>query len=154
VLYDGKLAASEYLNVSAAAPGVFTRDASGQGQAVALNQDFSFNSAGRPEARGRFLVVFANGQGGQLLDSTSRQLITLPSGAAAPANPLYVTPENPMVTIGGVAAPVAFSGLSPGLVGLWQLNVQIPANAPVGNAVPLVISFGERNSKTTTIAVN
>ena len=115
VLYDGKLAASEYLNVSAAAPGVFTRDASGQGQAVALNQDFSFNGAARPEARGRFLVVFANGQGGQLLDANSRQLITLPSGAAAPANPLYVTPENPTVTIGGVAAPVAFSGLVAGL---------------------------------------
>lgn len=154
VLYDGKLAASEYLNVSAAAPGVFTRDASGQGQAVALNQDFSFNGAARPEARGRFLVVFANGQGGQLLDAASRQLITLPSGAAAPASPLYVTPENPTVTIGGMAAPVAFSGLSPGLVGLWQLNVQIPANAPVGNAVPLVISFGEKNSRTTTIAVS
>jgi uncharacterized protein (TIGR03437 family) len=154
VLYDSKLVASEYLNVSSVAPGVFTRDASGQGQAVALNQDLSFNGAGRPEMRGRFLVVFANGQGAQLLDSTSRQLITLPSGAAAPASPLYVTPAMPTVTIGGVAAPVMFSGLAPGFVGLWQLNVQIPANAPTGSSVPLVISFGEKNSKTTTIAVN
>ena len=154
VLYDGKLAASEYLNVSAAAPGVFTRDASGQGQAIALNQDFSFNGATKPEARGKYLVIFANGQGGQLLDSTSRQLIALPSGAAAPASPLYVTPEMPTVTIGGVTVPVTFSGLVPGFVGLWQLNVQIPANAPTGNSVPLVISFGEKTSKTTTIAVN
>ncbi len=154
VLYDGKLAASEYLNVSATAPGVFTKDTSGQGQATALNQDFSFNGTTRPEARGKYLVIFANGQGGQLLDSASRQLITLPSGAAAPPSPLYVTSGMPAVTIGGVTAPVTFSGLVPGFVGLWQLNVQIPANAPVGNTVPLVISFGEKNSRTTTIAVN
>jgi uncharacterized protein (TIGR03437 family) len=133
---------------------VFTRDASGQGQAIALNQDFSFNGVARPESRECYIVLFANGQGGQLLDAASRQLITLPSGAAAPGSPLYVTPETPTVTIGGVAAPVAFSGLSPGLVGLWQLNVQIPASAPTGASVPLVISFGEKNSKTTTIAVN
>jgi uncharacterized protein (TIGR03437 family) len=58
------------------------------------------------------------------------------------------------VTIGGVNAQVAFSGLAPGFVGLWQLNVKIPDNAPTGNAVPLVISIGEKISRTTTVAVN
>jgi uncharacterized protein (TIGR03437 family) len=53
-----------------------------------------------------------------------------------------------------VPAPVGFSGLAPGFVGLWQLNVQIPANAPTGAAVPLIISSGENVSNTTTIAVN
>jgi len=160
VLYDSKLVASEYLTVSTAAPGVFTANSSGQGQAVALNQDFTFNGdpaanpKAKPEARGRYLVIYANGQGGQLLDSATRQLMTLLSGYAAPSSPLYVTANNPTVTIGGVTAPVAFSGLSPGFVGLWQINVQIPANAPVGSGVPLVISFGEKNSRSTTIAVN
>ena len=38
-----RLVASEYLAVSATAPGVFTFNSTGQGQAVALNQDFTFN---------------------------------------------------------------------------------------------------------------
>lgn len=162
ILRAGQLAASEYLVVSDAAPGVFTRNASGQGQAIALNQDFTLNGglgsapAAKPEARGRFLIVYANGQGRQLLDGANSQLLTLPSGFAAPANgnPLYLTAVTPTITIGGVAAEVGFSGLAPGFVGLWQLNVKIPANAPTGNAVPLVVSFADKTSQTTTVAVN
>jgi len=157
VLSEGKLVASEYLTVSAAAPGVFTSNSSGQGQTVALNQDYSLNGSGpgaKPEARGRFIIVYANGQGRQLLEGETGQLLTLPSGYAAPNSPLYLTAEIPTVTIGGVGAQVAFSGLAPGFVGLWQLNVKIPDNAPTGNAVPLVISFGNKTSRTTTIAVN
>ncbi len=162
VLSEGKLVGSEYLAVSATAPGIFTSNASGQGQAVALNQDYSINgspgsaSGAKPEARGRFIIVYANGQGRQLIDGATNQLLTLPSGFPAPANgnPLYLTAGNPTVTIGGVSAQVAFSGLAPGFVGLWQINVKIPDNAPTGNAVPLVISFGDKTSRTTTIAVN
>jgi uncharacterized protein (TIGR03437 family) len=66
---------------------------------------------------------------------------------------IYSTTTLPTVTIGGVNAPVAFSGLAPGFVGLWQLNVQVPANAPTGNAVPLVITLNGRTSMVTTLAV-
>ncbi|MGH9940150.1 MAG: hypothetical protein ACREAM_28245, partial [Blastocatellia bacterium] len=152
VLRDGVALASEFLTVSPAAPGVFTAAANGQGQAVALNQDFSFNSSARPESRGRFVIVFANGQGGQFIDQATRQPLALASGVVAPSSPLYATATNPAVTIGGATATVGFSGLAPGFVGLWQLNVLIPDNAPTGNAVPLVISFGGRTSGVTTIA--
>ncbi|MGH9846670.1 MAG: hypothetical protein ACREEM_48850, partial [Blastocatellia bacterium] len=141
--------------------GVFTADASGQGQAFALNQDFSLNGnpsqnpRAKPESRGRAIVVYATGQGARLLDAATRQLLRLPSGYPAPANgPLYVTAETPSVTIGGVEAQVVFSGLAPGFVGLWQMNVVIPANAPAGNAVPLVVATADGISRTTTIAVN
>lgn len=56
VLSEGKLVASEYLMVSAAAPGVFTSNSSGQGQAVALNQDYSLNGSG-PGAKPELLAV-------------------------------------------------------------------------------------------------
>ncbi len=160
VLSEGKPVASEYLAVSATAPGVFTSNSSGQGQAVALNQDYSLNGSpgsapgARPESRGRFIIVYANGQGRQLLDGVTNELLTLPSGYATPNSPLYLTAEIPTVTIGGINAQVAFSGLAPGFVGLWQLNVKIPDNAPTGNAVPLIASFGDRSSKTTTVAIN
>jgi uncharacterized protein (TIGR03437 family) len=161
VLSEGGLVASEYLVVSGTAPGIFTINSSGQGQAVALNQDFSPNgSAGsgpgaKPEARGRFIIVYANGQGRQLIDSVTSQLLMLPSGTPAPTGgPLYLTAGSPTVTIGGATAQVAFSGLAPGFVGLWQLNIRIPDNAPTGNAVPLIMLFGDKISRTTTVAVN
>lgn len=154
-LRDGVAIASEFLTVSPAAPGVFATAATGQGQAVALNQDFSFNSSARPESRGRFVIVYANGQGGQFIDSATQQPLTLASGVVAPSSgPLYATTTNPAITIGGATATVGFSGLAPGFVGLWQLNVLIPDNAPTGNAVPLVIALGGRTSSVTTIAVN
>jgi len=154
VLSDGAALTSEFLTVSQAAPGVFTAAANGQGQAVALNQDFSSNSSARPESRGRFVIVYANGLGGQFVDPATQQPLTLASGVVAPSSPLYATATNPAVTIGGATATVGFSGLAPGFVGLWQLNVLIPDNAPTGNAVPLVISFGGWTSSVTTIAVN
>jgi uncharacterized protein (TIGR03437 family) len=35
-----------------------------------------------------------------------------------------------MVRIGGVPVRVLFSGLAPGLVGVYQVNVEWPAQAP------------------------
>jgi uncharacterized protein (TIGR03437 family) len=161
VLNNGTPVASENLAVSTASPGIFTFSSNGKGQAVALNQDFSRNGNpgqipnAKPEARGRYVIVFANGQGGQFINPNTGQTVTLASGVTAPAGGvLYATATAPAVTIGGVSAPVAFSGLAPGFVGLWQLNVLVPSNAPTGNAVPLVISTGGRTSNTVTIAVN
>jgi len=43
------------------------------------------------------------------------------------------------VTIGGVEALVDYQGLTPGLVGLNQINVRVSANAPLGDTVPVVV---------------
>jgi uncharacterized protein (TIGR03437 family) len=58
--------------------------------------------------------------------------VTPPSGEPAPAQPLARTRVIPTVTIGGKQAQVLFSGLAPNYVGLYQLNVLVPADAPVG----------------------
>lgn len=160
VLNNGTPVASEFLNVSQAAPGVFTYHATGTGQAAAQNQNFSLNGdpaqipQASPAARGQYIIVYANGQGAQLVNAATQQPLTIASGYPATANPLYATLARPAVTIGGVPASVDFSGLAPGFVGLWQLNVLVPANAPVGTAVPLVISFNGNLSATTTVAIN
>jgi len=71
------------------------------------------------------------------------------NGRPAPSDPLATTIDQPEVNIGGVGAPVLFSGLTPGQVGLYQLNVSIPGNAPKGLGIPLNIVVG-----TTTHTVN
>jgi hypothetical protein len=50
-------------------------------------------------------------------------------GAAAPASPLARTVAQPAVLINGQSAPIFFSGLAPGLVGLYQVNAILPADA-------------------------
>lgn len=160
ILNNNLTVATGYLIVGTVAPGVFTIAATGKGQAVAINQDFSLNgdpaqnSIARPEARGRVVTFFANGPGGQFKNADNGQALTPTSGAATPASPTYATQATPIVTIGGVPATVSFSGLTPGFVGLWQLNVVIPANAPVGNSVPVAIKLNRKTTNLTSIAVN
>ena len=76
------------------------------------------------------------------------------TGTAASSNPLSTTQTPPAVTIGGMAATVNFSGLAAGFAGLYQVNVLVPASAPSGNAVPVVLSSGNLTSNTVTIAVS
>lgn len=159
VTQNGTPITAELLAVRTAAPGIFSMTQNGQGQGAVLNQNNSSNSSSAPEARGRVLQVYATGNGAQLLNSITRQPITLASGVATPIpattnDPLYITSFTPTVTIGGVAATVEFSGLAPGFVGLWQLNVRIPATAPTGNAVPLLVTAGGRTGNQTTVAIN
>jgi uncharacterized protein (TIGR03437 family) len=66
---------------------------------------------------------------------------------------LSTTIAAPTVTIGGVSAAVNFSGLSPGFVGVYQVDVQVPENVPTGAEVPVELTIGGAASNTVTIAV-
>jgi len=57
------------------------------------------------------------------------------------------------VTIGGQAAPVTFSGLTPGYAGLYQVNAVVPSGITTGDAVPVVLSVAGQTSPPVTIAV-
>lgn len=75
------------------------------------------------------------------------------SGAAASDDPASLTTAAPIVTIGGASAAVSFSGLASGQVGLYQVDVQVPDDAPTGPDVPLVLKIGGVTSNTVTIAI-
>ncbi|MBZ5610450.1 MAG: hypothetical protein LAP38_19485 [Acidobacteriia bacterium] len=79
----------------------------------------------------------------------------LATGAVAPADgsTLYLTVQKPVVTVGSVPVDVQFSGIAPGSAGLYQVNIQIPAGAPKGDAVPVVISMPNGASDTATIPI-
>lgn len=88
---------------------------------------------------------------GLFLDEQDRQLA---EGFTPPlsGSPLYYTTSLPEVRIAGVAAKVLFSGLAPGLTGVWQINVLIPEDAPAGKA-PVTISYEGEELKSVDIVV-
>jgi uncharacterized protein (TIGR03437 family) len=155
------------MSIAPFAPGIFTLNGAGSSMApfapalfvlndtnpsqalvtIAGAQGFGPPSGGvgTPVAPGALISIYCTGLG-----AVSNQPAT---GAAAQANPLSVTTTTPTVTIGGIAAPVSFSGLAPGAVGLYQVTVQVPVGAPAGVAVPIVLTIGGVVSNTVTIAV-
>jgi uncharacterized protein (TIGR03437 family) len=48
---------------------------------------------------------------------------------------------------------VTFSGLAPGFIGEYQVNVLVPAGVTPGSAVPVVLTIGGVTSNTVTMAV-
>lgn len=137
--------------VAEAAPGVFTIDQSGSGQAVALNSDYSINAdfdrlpGSRPEATGKFIIIYATGIG--------RTNPLAPDGQPAPTDTPSLATAPTTITIGGAQAQVLFSGLAPGFVGLWQLNVVLPDSLPTNLVSSLRVELKGRQSQPATLAV-
>ncbi|MDX2149297.1 MAG: hypothetical protein SFV54_01075 [Bryobacteraceae bacterium] len=84
------------------------------------------------------------------LTGLGRTAPAVEAGNAAPQNPLSTAVIEPTVELGGVEIPVLFAGLTPGEVGVYQINVSIPPTVPLGMQVPLVIRQG---GSTTTLTV-
>ena len=49
-----------------------------------------------------------------------------------PASPLAKVTNQPTVTVASQPASVAFAGLTPGFVGLYQIDFQVPASVASG----------------------
>jgi uncharacterized protein (TIGR03437 family) len=87
-----------------------------------------------PVHRGDILTIYLTGLGA----------VNPPvaDGVPAPLSPLSTTVVTPSVQIGGAGCPVFFSGLVPGYVGLYVINVSVPSSTPQGLSVPLTITQG------------
>ncbi len=70
-----------------------------------------------------------------------------------PSAPAATTNDQPQVTIGGKGSTVVFSGLTPGLVGVYQINAVVPPGVTAGDQVPVVINISGQVSPAVTIAV-
>ena len=134
-------------------PALFTMNQGGTGQAATLIAGTASLAApsgafsnSRPVKVGEYISIYATGLG----DVSNRPA----AGAASPTSPLSYTVATPEVTIGGVSAPVIFSGLAPGFVGLYQINVKVPDGVPTGAEVPTVLKIGGVPSNAATIAVD
>jgi uncharacterized protein (TIGR03437 family) len=128
------------------APAILTTNEQGTGQGAILVAGTSqVASTARPVYRSEAVEIYCIGLGAVSSSPAS--------GTAASETSLAPTLATPTVAIGGIQGTTLFSGLAPGLVGVYQVNVQMPLNAPVGPAVPVVLTIGGIESNTVTIAV-
>lgn len=122
--------------------------------ALAIFQNGSVGDASQPliyRASNNALVTFANPikPGDTLVILATGLGQTSPpavSGAAATADPLETTVSIPSISLGGAPLTVNFAGLTPGMVGLYQINAVVPGNVPTGAQVPLVVQQANSSS--------
>jgi uncharacterized protein (TIGR03437 family) len=117
--------------VNSTAPGVFTKPSGGIGTVAALHADNSVVSSTNPAQIGETIAIYVTGLGAVTP--------AVGDGVPGPSNPLSSASNTITVTIGGQAATTTFVGLAPGLVGLYQINVQVPTGLTSGNAILSVL---------------
>ena len=145
ISFNGVQSAPTSHAVTAVAPGIYTQNATGAGQAAALNV-----SAAAPQ--GSTVVLYLTGGG-----------LTSPGGVDGTITPFppllplknWTAGSNVVTaTVGNAPATVLFAGAAPTLVtGVVQINLQLPAGV-TGNALPVVITIdGQQTQLSATIAV-
>jgi adhesin/invasin len=117
----GDRTASVFVDSFTEDPGIFVYN----GYAIAVHVDGSFVTPSDPAARGETVVLYTTGLGPVTVD--------VPDGYPAPSEPLAYTADPFQVLVEGEQAQVLFSGLAPGFVGVYQLNVVLPGDLPPGD---------------------
>lgn len=130
---QGRIVAASLVRMDVASPALLTVSGSGNGNVVAVNEDGSNNTRQNPVGRGQTVTFFLTGQG---------FIPDAPPDGEAPSGEVP-TPNLPRVFAGGTTflpdANVLFSGLAPGLVGVWQVKVKIPDLVPPGETRVVIV---------------
>jgi uncharacterized protein (TIGR03437 family) len=132
------------VHVNPVDPGVFVVNGRG---AIEKAVDYSLVDPSNPAQAGDYITIYATGLGS--VDPT------VPGGSAAPGSPPFsvIAGNSVSVTIGAVpTGPVQYVGLTPGSVGLYQINVQVPPGVPSGD-VPLVVTAGGAAASSVIISI-
>jgi uncharacterized protein (TIGR03437 family) len=135
----GQILGNFPLAMDVASPAIFTINGSGQGQVAAINQDGTVNGQTNPAPNGSVITFFGTGQG----------VVPNAPPDGTPSSGIVPTSSLPIVIIGtgntnNPVPPenVQYSGLAPGLVGVWQVNVKIPDEvAPTSTTIPTPVVF-------------
>ena len=145
VVYKGVGSAVFPKTVAQSAPGIFTTDASGKGQAATTNSDGSLNSPANPAVPGSWVTFYITGEGPTDPPGSDGNV------AASTANVLLPV----TVRIAGRTAQLLYAGSAPGNVnGFAQVNAVIPLDLEYGGNLPLVVQIGDASSQAeVTIAV-
>lgn len=129
--YRGVRSVPLALAVGKTAPGIFTADSSGKGQATAKNEDGSDNNEGNSAGRDATVTIIATGEGETDPDGVD--------GKVAVDDTVKPTAQVAL-RIGGELAEITAYGSIPGLpAGYFAVTAKIPPSAPGGN-VPVQLT--------------
>jgi uncharacterized protein (TIGR03437 family) len=135
---NGAFSTPNPIQLAADAPGIA---AFSSGGIIAEHGDGSLVTEASPAAPSEYIVFFVSGMG--LTDNA------VGSGQPSPGAPLLARPTDPpTLTLNGENVPVSFSGLTPTLVGLYQVNFQVPANTPNGDLQLVLTQTGGQSNFT------
>jgi uncharacterized protein (TIGR03437 family) len=140
VVCNGVTTESVTLPAASVNPAIFTQNDNGSGEGSILNQDGTVNDPSNRALPGSYVTVYVTGFG--TLNSASAdglRRLTYPVTA----------------TIGGIAANVSYAGEAPDKTsGLQQINIRVPANAPTGPSVAIILTVNGVSSQSgATLAV-
>jgi uncharacterized protein (TIGR03437 family) len=162
---NGISVANSTVTTAATAPGIFTADGSGTGQAAALTCSAvtnvcALNNLNNLTAIGDIVTIYLTGEG--IYNNPPLSGTASDTGYIVPANltPLPQVSPAPTVTIGGQAADSSnvnfYAGPIPGsMLGLLQINAVVPTGASTGVSVPIVVTIGGNSSQAgVTLAIH
>jgi uncharacterized protein (TIGR03437 family) len=129
------------VSVLAAAPGLFFQGS----HAIVQNSNYSLNSLSDPAQVGSTIIAYLTGAG-----AVSP---VVADGEPAASSPPSTVTSNVTATIGSQTAQVSFAGLAPDFVGLWQVNVVVPAGLTKAGDYPLIISVDGQGSNAANVSV-
>jgi uncharacterized protein (TIGR03437 family) len=137
----GIQSAAVKVSVLAAAPGLFFQGS----HAIVQNSNYSLNSSSDPAKVGSTIIAYLTGAG-----AVSPAVA---DGEPARSSPPSSVTSNVTATIGSQTAQVSFAGLAPDFVGLWQVNVVVPAGLTKAGDYPLIISVDGQASNAANVSV-
>ncbi len=158
VTIGGQSSPPQNVPIVQSSPGIFTIPATGEGTGIlvyvdtdkvakiAASVDANLGYPTAPIARGTAAFFYATGLGA-LTPAVA-------DGAGGIDGVTHNANLKPIVTIGGITAPVAYWGAS-GYPGVYQVNITVPQGAPTGDGIPLIMTTpdGSVTSNTATVSV-
>jgi uncharacterized protein (TIGR03437 family) len=138
---NGATSSPMFAPVLAAQPGIFAYSSAGQNFGAILHSNFQLADTAHPAKGGETVLIYCTGLGA----------VSSPPGDGA-AGSGQATKSTASIMIGGMKAPVSFSGLAPGFVGLYQVNAEVPMGLGPGNQ-PVVITIAEASSNSVLLPV-
>jgi uncharacterized protein (TIGR03437 family) len=128
--------------VLAAQPGVFAYNVGTDLFGVVLHANFQLADSGHPATGGEVVLIYCTNLGA--VSPTIKD--------GEPGTGKELTVAHTSVTVGGAPATVSFSGLAPGFVGLYQINVEIPKGLTAKNQ-PVLVTISGASSKPVLLPV-
>jgi uncharacterized protein (TIGR03437 family) len=126
---------AETVPITVRAPRLFTRAMDGKGEGLFLHAlTYVVVTEAAPAEPGEYLIVYLTGLGAVNPSIDAGK----PGGDGAGLGPLNFVTETVMAMIGGRPATVTFAGLAPGFPGVYQVNVQAPADMAEGKPAVIV----------------